>query len=235
MRRSSEVVLAIDTCGPRPHVALCVDGSVTAATAEQPRARADDAVVLADSLLRAASLRVSDLTGIGVTIGPGSYTGVRIGLALVRGLSIVDRIPVIGIGTLDLLAVAAPTEDRRVCAVLDAGTDKVYVAVFERADGEMRPLLEPRVMDRPELTDFIRGDAGRAAIVHSGDEDAVIASGPAISVPGAERIATLAKLSAARLRRGEGSSADRVLPLYVGATGARPNRNKVVTAAFVDE
>ena len=72
-------------------------------------------------LLSDANLRVEDLAGLGVTVGPGSYTGVRIGLALARGLSLVDRIPVVGIGSLELLALARPRDDVRVCALLDAG------------------------------------------------------------------------------------------------------------------
>jgi tRNA threonylcarbamoyladenosine biosynthesis protein TsaB len=216
-------------------VALHVDGCVATATPEQVEARADDAASLADGLLRAAGLGAADLTGIGVTIGPGSYTGVRIGLALVRGLSLVDRIPVVGTGTLELLAAAAPGADPRVFAVLDAGADKLYVALFERADGGMRQLLEPRVVGRSQLAALIDAEAGAAVLVRSQDEPQVICNRPVLAVPGADRLAALVQLSARRLRQGGGSSADLVLPLYVGATGARPNRNKVVTAAFADE
>jgi tRNA threonylcarbamoyladenosine biosynthesis protein TsaB len=200
------VILAVDTCGPRPRVALRVDGHVTTATPEQLEARADDAASLADHLLRAAGSAAAELTGIGVTIGPGSYTGVRIGLALVRGLSLVDRVPVVGVGTLELLAASAPED--RVCAVLDAGADKVYVAVFQRTAGSLSEVVTPRVVSRSDLADFLHGEAGGAAV---------------------------AAIAASRLQRGEGASADLVLPLYVGSTGARPNRNKVATPIVSDE
>jgi tRNA threonylcarbamoyladenosine biosynthesis protein TsaB len=231
----SEAVLAIDTCGPRPRLALRVNGRFTAATSEESDSRADDAASLAGSLLRGAGLGVESLTGIGVTIGPGSYTGVRIGLALVRGLSVVDRIPVVGTGTLELLAAAASVGESRVCAVLDAGGDKVYVAVFEREGAAMRPVTDPRVVSRPRLRAMVDAEVGSAALVRSEDEPEVACGRPVVAVPGPQRIAKLAELSAQRLQRGDGSSADLVLPLYVGATGARPNRNKVVTAAFPDE
>ena len=226
----------MDTCGPRPRVALRVDGRITTEVPEELGARADDAASLAGRLLREAGLTAAELTGIGVTIGPGSYTGVRIGLALVRGLSIVDRVRVVGVGTLELLAASAAVHDSSVCTVLDAGADKLYVAVFALTDGETREVLQPKVVSRSQLEDFLAGEAGDAVLVRSEDEPYVVSCDrPILAVPGAQRIATLASLAARRLQQGGGSSADRVLPLYVGATGAQPNRNKVVTTTFPDE
>jgi len=208
---------------------------VTTAAPDATDARADDAAALAEGLLRAAGRRVDELTGIGVTIGPGSYTGVRIGLALVRGLSIVDHIPVVGAGTLELLATAAEVPEERIGAVLDAGADKLYVAVFERLGDGLRGVLEPQVVGRSELATLIDDRFGNVALVRSGDEPEVVCGRPVVAVPGDRRIATLADLSARRLQRGDGTPADRVLPRYVGTSGAQPNRNKVATAAFPDE
>lgn len=201
----------------------------------QAGARADDAASLAARLLAGAGRRAAELTGIGVTIGPGSYTGVRIGLALVRGLSLVDRLPVVGTGTLDLLAEAAPVTDVRVCSVLDAGGAKLYVAVLERQANGWREVVAPRVIGRPGLTKFADGEAGAAVLVRSEDEEEVACDRTLIAVPGDRRITTLADVTARRLKAGGATSADLVLPLYVGATGARPNRNKVVTAGFAEE
>ena len=175
------------------------------------------------------------MTGIGVTTGPGSYTGVRIGLALVRGLSLVDRLPVVGMGTLDLLAEAAPVTDVRVCSVLDAGGAKLYVAVLARQEHGWHEVVPPRVIGRPDLTTFADDEAGAAVLVRSEDEGELACDRRLIAVPGVVRITALAEVTARRLKGGDATSADRVLPLYVGATGARPNRNKVVTAGFADE
>lgn len=228
------MVLAVDTCGPRPRVALRIHGQVTTETPVQD-ARADDAASLAGRLLAAAGLKVADVTGIGVTVGPGSYTGVRIGLALVRGLSLVDRIPVVGTGTLELLATAAPGPESRLCALLDAGSDKLYAALFERTDERAREIVAPQVVSRAELVRFVEVEAGTAALLRSEDEPDVNCDRPVIAVSGTRRIVTLAEITARRLQQGDGTSADLVLPLYVGATGARPNRHKVVTAGFSDE
>lgn len=225
----------MDTCGPRPRVALWIEGRVTTAAPEQAGARAEDAASLAARLLDAAGCRAADLSGIGVTTGPGSYTGVRIGLALVRGLSIVDRLPVVGTGTLSLLAEAAPVTDGRVCSVLDAGGEKLYVAVLERRENAWHEIVEPRVIGRGDLATFVDAEAGAAVLVRSEDEPELALGRTLIPVPGVRRITALAEVTASRLRQGGATSADLVLPLYVGATGARPNRNKVVTAGFPDE
>lgn len=225
----------MDTCGPIPRVALWVDGRVTTAAPQQAGARADDAASLAARLLEGAGRRAAELTGIGVTTGPGSYTGVRIGLALVRGLSLVDRLPVVGMGTLDLLAEAAPVTDVRVCSVLDAGGAKLYVAVLARQEHGWHEVVPPRVIGRPDLTTFADDEAGAAVLVRSEDEGELACDRRLIAVPGVVRITALAEVTARRLKGGDATSADRVLPLYVGATGARPNRNKVVTAGFADE
>lgn len=224
----------MDTCGPRPRVALRIDGQVTTATPEQD-ARADDAACLAGRLLAAAGRSAADVTGLGVTTGPGSYTGVRIGLALVRGLSLVDRIPVVGTGTLELLAAAAPVTESRLCALLDAGAGKLYAAIFERTDDRVREVVAPQVVSRTEVARFVEAEAGTAAVLRSEDEPEVDCDRPLVVVPGTRRIVVLADITARRLRQGEGTSADLVLPRYVGATGARPNRNKVVTTGFPDE
>jgi tRNA threonylcarbamoyladenosine biosynthesis protein TsaB len=216
-------------------VALRVDGLVQTSVSDQAVARADDAAGLAGRLLAAAGRTAADLTGIGVTTGPGSYTGVRIGLALARGLSLVDHVPVVGMGTLALLAEAAAAADDPVCAVLDAGADKIYVAVFTRAGERFSEVVAPRVIARSELSTFLQNEGSSAAVVRSEDEAELACRPASIVVPGRARIAALANIAARSLLRGEGCSADLVLPLYVGATGARPNRNKVATAGFVDE
>ena len=96
-------------------------------------------------------------------------------------------------------------------------------------------VVAPLVVSRTELARFVEGEAGTAAVLRSEDEPEVNCGRPLIVVPGTRRIVALAEITARRLRQGDGTSADLVLPLYVGATGARPNRNKVVATGFPDE
>jgi tRNA threonylcarbamoyladenosine biosynthesis protein TsaB len=83
---------------------------------------------------------VTDLRALGVAIGPGSFTGLRIGLALAKGLALSHRLPVVGIPTLDVVAAALPVPPRsRLAAVLEAGRRRLAVGWYRAKDGEWHP------------------------------------------------------------------------------------------------
>lgn len=114
-------------------------------------------------LLGDAGLSLSDLAFLAVGLGPGSYTGVRVGIATVLGLSLGQDIPVVGVPSLEAAALVAPDEARFVLATQAAGRDAsaLYAQLYRRRSGEARPeaLTEPRRLAGPELADFLR-DAG---------------------------------------------------------------------------
>jgi tRNA threonylcarbamoyladenosine biosynthesis protein TsaB len=86
-------------------------------------------------LLGRAHQSMADLGAIGVALGPGSFTGLRIGLALAKGIALVQRIPVVGIPTLEVLAQAQPPQDIPMAAVLRAGRGRLAVGWYEPALG----------------------------------------------------------------------------------------------------
>ena len=80
------------------------------------------------------------LQAVGMAIGPGSFTGLRIGLALAKGLAFSYRLPVIGIPTLDILAAALPVHpDMRLAALLEAGRNRLAIGWYCARDGEWQP------------------------------------------------------------------------------------------------
>ena len=82
----------------------------------------------------------SDLRALGVAIGPGSFTGLRIGLALAKGLALSHRLPVIGIPTLNILAAALPVQSgSRLAAVLEAGRRRLAIGWYRAKDGAWCP------------------------------------------------------------------------------------------------
>lgn len=85
--------------------------------------------------LSRAGLMVSDLEVLGVATGPGSFTGLRIGLALVKGIAFTHQLPVIGVPTLDITARAVPPMDQKLAAVLQAGRDRLAVGWYQAVDG----------------------------------------------------------------------------------------------------
>jgi len=134
------LVLALDTALETCSAALVRGGRVLAARSE-PMARGHQERIapLVDELTSEAGIAFSELDRIGVTRGPGSFTGLRVGLAFAKGLGFALGRPVVGIGTLQALAagVAGPA-----AAVIDARRDQIYVQAF--GDGE--PLTPPEAL-----------------------------------------------------------------------------------------
>lgn len=85
--------------------------------------------------LSRAGLSTKDLEVLGVAIGPGSFTGLRIGLALVKGLAYTHQLPVIGIPTLNITARAIPPGEHLLAAVLQAGRNRLAVGWYQAEDG----------------------------------------------------------------------------------------------------
>jgi len=229
LQTTSIAILAIDTCGKRPGVALIADGRARESEPDEPGARAEHVAEVVERLLREAGLGVAELSGLAVTIGPGSYTGVRVGLALVRGLSLVDALPVVGLGSLELLALSSPGSDGRYSALLVAASASVYTAVYDKTGDDVAEVLAPRVVQRADLAVFLRDAAPGARVLRCETEPAIDldAGAPGISVV-APRARRLAEFAITRLGSARACRAEEVMPLYVGASNARPNRDKVV-------
>ena len=86
-------------------------------------------------MLEGVGLKLSDIDGIAVSIGPGSFTGLRIGLGVAKGLSYASSIPLLAIPTLDALAFSLKGIPFLVCTILESKKDEVYSAVFREVDG----------------------------------------------------------------------------------------------------
>jgi tRNA threonylcarbamoyladenosine biosynthesis protein TsaB len=151
------VLLALDTATPRVTVALH-DGSDVVAehSAERAMKHGEQLAPAIDAVLREAGLVRQDLTAVAVGVGPGPFTGLRVGLVTARTLGFVLEVPVYGVCSLDVLAVEAvetPTVGEEFLVATDARRKEVYVAAYDadgvRADGPhvLRPA--EAATDRP--------------------------------------------------------------------------------------
>ncbi len=104
-----------------------------------------------ERLLAATGLALSELDGFGVTIGPGSFTGLRVGLATVKGLALAVAKPIAGVSTLQTLALQAPHAALPVCACLDARKQEVYAGCYHWQGGWPLPVHVERVLSPERL------------------------------------------------------------------------------------
>ena len=153
-----KALLAIDTSSGATGVALCVDGRVVArAVGVKARSHSENIFTRIDEVLGQAGVVRGSLTGIAVTRGPGSFTGLRVGLATAKGLSFGLGVPVAGVSTVKALAHPLFSSHRCVAAVIDAKKGQVYGAAY--IDGT--PVL-------PEAAWDPRSFAGEVAALAAG-------------------------------------------------------------------
>ncbi len=134
-------VLAFDTALDACSVAL-LDGATVLAVEQRivGRGQAELLLPMINMALQQGGLTFAALDRVAVTTGPGTFTGIRTGLATARGLALVTGCPVIGLTTLEVLAASAGRSDRPLLAVIDARRGQVYAQFF---DADLRPVGAP--------------------------------------------------------------------------------------------
>lgn len=145
-------VLGIETATPVGSVALIDDEEIICEYTYQGNLDHSAWLMPAiDRLLKDSGLSCQNLEGIAVSSGPGSFTGLRIGISTVKGLAQGLKIPVVGISTLDSLACNLPWTDKIICPVLDARKKEIYTALYR---GSQR-LTDYLVIPPQQITEFI--------------------------------------------------------------------------------
>lgn len=113
------------------------------------------------TMLATCDATMDDLTALAVAIGPGSYTGLRIGVALAKGIAAVHALPLIGMTTLDILAASQPyyQDGHALIGVVQAGRGRIIVNTYRWGKGRWNKRAEPRLMEWGELMETIDGPA----------------------------------------------------------------------------
>jgi len=146
------LLLAIDTATHMAGIALYDQNGLHV---EQTwRSRANHTVELMPSIVRACEqqgLAPSALTAVGASLGPGSFTGLRVGLSVAKGLALALDIPVLGVPTLDATAYAHSRETLPVCAVLPAGRGRWCVAFYQTIAGDWQRRSDHALMNTDDL------------------------------------------------------------------------------------
>jgi tRNA threonylcarbamoyladenosine biosynthesis protein TsaB len=220
-------VLAVDTSTMAGGVALVEDARVVGESLLDVRTTHSERLMLAiDRVLTDAGWEARHLDGIAVAVGPGSFTGLRIGLAAVKGLAMALRCPIAAVSTLDAMAAALPWATRAVCPVLDARRGEVYASLYRWDGTTMRReweylALSPEAL-AAKLTEPVIGVGDGAALVPS----------PWVTLARPMRrgapAATVGWLGEERLRRGDTVAPSDLLPTYLRPSEAELKRRAVV-------
>lgn len=219
------ILLAFDTAQGALSAAVTDGGDVLASSFE-PRSRghAEALMPLLEAMLAEAALGFADLDGLAVTIGPGTFTGLRVGLAAARGLALARSLPLAGVTTLEAVAEPAGAEADETCvALFDARREEVYMQAFGPA---LAPLTPPLLIPLDEAPAHL--PAGKLVLVGTGASllaPRLEAAGrpfrlsPAKPQPDAEAVA---RIALARIA-GRGLDAFRAPPdpLYIRAPDAK--------------
>lgn len=165
-------ILAVDTATEACSAALLVGDKLFSRWEEAPRDHTRKILPMVQAVLEDAGISLSDLDAIAFGRGPGSFTGVRIGISVAQGLAFGAGVPLIGISTLAAMAQGAYRRDgaEQVLTAIDARMNEVYFGRYELIDGRMQ-LVGDEVVSEPAALVDVRGKlAGPVTCVGTGFE-----------------------------------------------------------------
>lgn len=221
------IVLGIETSTPQTSVALGSETAILASTRLTGPARQDAVVPAIEHLLRWSGLELSAVGGVAVGLGPGLFTGLRVGVEAGKSLAQVLGVPIVGIASLDALAFGVRHTSRRIAAVIDARRGEVFYALYRAVPGGVVREGDYQVAPPDHLAADLeaRGDevllAGNGAILYRRElEEAggrLEFASAASAHPQAE---SLVELAIPRLLREEHDRLFDVVPLYLRRSDA---------------
>ena len=164
-------ILALDSSALVASVALCEDETLLGEiTLNNGNTHSETLLPMIEFLLSNASLTVNDIDLFAVSNGPGSFTGVRIGVATVKGLAFGTEIPCIGVSTLEALAHRLASEDGLICPVMNARRKQVYTALFRAENGTLTRLMPDSAIAITELDERLSAYSSPVRLVGDGYE-----------------------------------------------------------------
>ena len=227
-------ILAIDTSTSMATVAIAIDERIAAESVfNTDRTLSARLIPEIERLLALAGLAVADIDLFAASTGPGSFTGVRGGIATVQGLALAGGKPCIGFSSLTLLAMNFPLAAHPICTLLDARKSEVYAALFDCSTTIPTAQIRDCVLPPERLLDLL-GETTNAPILFCGDgavryhdQIAERMGRQALFSPfplNTAHASNAAPLALHAFRKGEALEPSRLLPTYLRASEAEINR-----------
>ncbi|MBI2367700.1 MAG: tRNA (adenosine(37)-N6)-threonylcarbamoyltransferase complex dimerization subunit type 1 TsaB [Deltaproteobacteria bacterium] len=248
-------IVGIDTSSATASVALLEDGQLIAERCHPGSIAGDVAglagfksnhaavlIPLIESAVRQARVSLPEVSGIAVAIGPGSFTGLRIGLSTVKGLAYGWGIPVVGVSTLLAQAARVGEFDGVICALLDARKHEVYVALFRKSKRGLTRLTEDLLVPAEDVIGQMRSRIGSMPCLFIGDGarryeklllDALGVKARLCAEDSASSCAAaVARLGMERFRNSESDELGTLVPVYLRPSEAEAKRSYVTDGKF---
>ena len=162
-------ILAFETSAKAASVALLQDGGLLGEYMQNSgQTHSRTIMQMARDLLRNCDLTAKDVDAVACAAGPGSFTGVRIGLAAAKGFAWGREIPLVGVSTLEAMARNAAVAEGVYCAAMDARRSQVYTALFRMERGTLRRLTDDSAIAVEELGQLLLEQEGPKYLVGDG-------------------------------------------------------------------
>ena len=217
------LILAFETSAKAAGVALH-DGAKLLAESYQNTGltHSQTLMVMAEDLLKQCGLTANDVTHVAVAAGPGSFTGVRIGVAAAKGFAWGRELPCMGVSTLEAMAKNLGVYEGVVCAVMDARRSQVYNALFRAEKGVLVPLCQDRAIALAELKQELKALESPIYLVGDGSTltySALAQEIPNLVLPAEHRMhqrgAGVALAALEKINAGENGDAAALQPNYL--------------------
>ena len=217
------VVLGIDTGGPIGSFGVVADGRLAAAAIRSSLSHGYELPAAVDEVLETAGANLGDLSAIAVAIGPGSFTGLRVGVSYAKGIAAARKISIVGVSSLDALALCAGsglTEGASICPVIDARRGEVYAGLYrfvagalEKTSGDLVISLAQLVAELADEVVFVGyGVAQQACLLaRANGRRAVVIENAGLSLRGS----FVAAIGAAKVARNQTDVIATLEPLYL--------------------
>ena len=225
-------ILALDSSAVVGSVALCEDTRMVAHyTLNTGNTHSQTLLPMIESVLKSAEWEIDDLDLFAVSNGPGSFTGVRIGVATVKGLAFGKNIPCAGVSTLEALAYNLRYFNGIICPVMNARRAQVYNALFSCKDGVLTRLCPDRAISIAELDEELCSMDQPIYLVGDGYDITLdgLAKTTVRPVPDELRVQSgysVAMCGLAAYERGEAMDDATLAPVYLRPSQAERERNE---------
>ena len=228
------LILAFETTAKAGSVALLENGKLLAESYQNTGlTHSQTLMVMAEDMLKAAGKAMADVTAVAVAEGPGSFTGVRIGVAAAKGLAWGGELPCYGVSTLESMALTLGVFQGYVCPVMDARRNQVYNALFYVNCGAMERVSDDRAIALSDLALELKGLDGPVFLVGDGSnltyttlKDTI----PSLVLPPEHRMhqraSGVALAAAKKIAAGDAGDAASMVPNYLRLSQAERERNE---------